>query len=54
MQKYDKFVEKESHKSSLKIKIIKKLEIITIFQVIVEAQHIVYVILKVMRQVKSL
>ena len=37
------FVEKESYKSSLKVKIIEKLEIISIFLVNTEAQQIVFV-----------
>ena len=37
-------MEKEFYKSSLKIKIIEKLEIISIIQVNIEAQHIVFVI----------
>ena len=44
MQKYVTFVEKESHKSSLKTKNIKKLEIIGIIPVNMEAQLIVFVI----------
>ena len=36
------FVEKESYKSSLKVKIIEKLEIISIFLVNTEAQQIVF------------
>ena len=44
MQMYVTFVVKESYKSSLKINIIKKLEIIWIIQVNIEAQHIVFVI----------
>ena len=38
------FVEKQHYKSSLKIKIIEKLEIIAIIQVNIETQHIVFVI----------
>ena len=37
------FVEKESYKSSLKVKIIEKLEIISIFLVNTEAHQIVFV-----------
>ena len=44
MQMYVTFVVKESYKSSLKINIIKKLEIICIIQVNIGAQHIVFVI----------
>ena len=38
------FVEKQSWKSSLKIKVIEKLEIIAIIQVNIELQHIAFVI----------
>ena len=38
------FAEKESYKSSLKVKIIEKLKIIVIIQVNIEAQHIIFVI----------
>ena len=44
MQKYVKFMEKESYKSLLKINIIEKLEIIVIIQVNIETQYIVFVI----------
>ena len=44
MQKYVTFVGKESWQNSLKIKIIEKLEIITIIQENREVQHIVFVI----------
>ena len=44
MQKYVTFKDKESYKSSLKINIIKKLEIIATIQVSIEAQHIVFAI----------
>ena len=44
MKKYVTFVEKESHKSSQKAKNIKKLEIIVIIPVNMEAQLKVFVI----------
>ena len=43
MQNYVIFVKKDSYKSSRKIKIIGKLEIIATIQVNIEAQHIVNV-----------
>ena len=44
MQKYVIFKEKKSNNSSLKTAIIKKLEIIAITQINIEAKHIVFAI----------
>ena len=44
MQKFITFAEKEYDKSSLKINIIEKLEIIAIMQINKEVQHIVFVV----------
>ena len=44
MQKIVTFVEKESYKSSLKVNIIEKLEIISKIQVHIETQQIAFVI----------
>ena len=41
MKKYTTFAEKESYKSSLKVKIIRKLETIALLQVTAEVLHIV-------------
>ena len=43
MQENGLFVEKESYKSSLKVKIIAKLEIIAVIWVNIKAQHRVFV-----------
>ena len=48
------FVEKKSYRSSLKIKIIEKLETIAMLQVNTEVQHIVYEIYDLMCPMKSL
>ena len=54
MQKYVIFEEKESEKSSLKVKIIRKLEIIVIIQENIEAHLIVFVIQNFMCLIKFL
>ena len=54
MQNYVIFVEKESYKSSLEIKIIERLEIITIMQINIEAQQIVISIQNLCCLMKSL
>ena len=54
MQNYVIFVEKESYKSSLEIKIIERLEIITIMQINIEAQQIVISIQNLSCLMKSL
>ena len=54
LQNYVTFAEKESYKSSLKVKIIEKLKIIAIIQVNIEAQHIIFVIYNLMCPMKFL
>ena len=54
MQEIVTIVEKEYIKTSIKVKIIKKLEIITIIQVNIEVQHILFAILNLLFPMKSL
>ena len=52
--KYVTFVEKESYISSLKIKIIEKLDIIAIIQANIDVEHMVFVTWNLMCSLKSL